>query len=87
MLLLAEMVSDQVKGTAMLCTSVFLFTYYTIWALLLPFFDESSPVHDMFPSREWAVRIPAFVLVTGISAIAIFIGLAIVSERKPRRGQ
>lgn len=41
----------------------------------------------MFPSREWAVRIPAFTLVTGISAVAIFIGLAIVSEQEPRRGQ
>ncbi|KAF9818943.1 hypothetical protein IEO21_02481 [Rhodonia placenta] len=85
--MLQEMVSDQVKGTAMLCTSGFLFTYYTIWAVLLPFFDESSPIHNMFPSREWAVRIPAFTLVTGISAVAIFIGLAIVSEQEPRRGQ
>lgn len=45
-----------------------------------PFFDASSPVHGWFPSREWAVRIPAFILVVGISAIGTFIGIKVVRE-------
>ena len=49
---------------------------------LQPFFDDTSPVHDYFPSREWAVRIPALILVVGISAISLFLGLAVVRERR-----
>ena len=45
-----------------------------------PFFDESSPIHSWFPSREWAVRIPAFITVFGISAIGLFLGVRIVNE-------
>jgi len=65
--------------------------YYTLWTILLPFFDSDSPVHEYFPSREWAVRLPAFIVVLGISAMGIFIGsklithhsnAAILSERK-----
>ncbi|KAH9926206.1 dolichol phosphate-mannose biosynthesis regulatory, partial [Fomitopsis serialis] len=61
--------SDKATGGAMLFASASIFIYYTAWTILLPFFDVSSPVHEYFPSREWAVRIPAFVLVVGISAI------------------
>jgi dolichyl-phosphate mannosyltransferase polypeptide 2 regulatory subunit len=49
-----------------------------------PFLDASSPVHDWFPSREWAVRLPAFVLVVGMSAIGIFVGSTIVKENRKK---
>ncbi|KAI0341611.1 hypothetical protein BDW22DRAFT_1332087 [Trametopsis cervina] len=58
------------------------FVYYSLWTLVLPFFDASSLVHSWFPSREWAVRIPAFILVLGIAAIGIFTGSKIVSEQR-----
>lgn len=47
-----------------------------------PVFDTSSPIHRWFPSREWAVRIPAFILVIGISAIGIFLGAKVVQEHR-----
>ncbi|KAI0703609.1 dolichol phosphate-mannose biosynthesis regulatory protein Dpm2 [Cytidiella melzeri] len=65
----------------MLLTIAAIFVYYTIWTLILPFFDSDSPVHCCFPSREWAIRIPAFILVVGMSAIGIFLGSKIVHER------
>ncbi|KAH9951249.1 dolichol phosphate-mannose biosynthesis regulatory, partial [Amylocystis lapponica] len=72
--------SDRTLGGAMLFTATSIFVYYTCWAILLPFFDADSPIHGMFPSREWAVRIPAFVLVLGMSAIGIFIGSQIIKD-------
>ncbi|KAI9070390.1 dolichol phosphate-mannose biosynthesis regulatory protein Dpm2, partial [Trametes sanguinea] len=61
------------------------FLYWTIWTLLLPILDESSPVHKWFPSREWALRIPAFIVVVGISAIGLFLGTRIVNEHSGER--
>ncbi|TFK54851.1 hypothetical protein OE88DRAFT_1653378 [Heliocybe sulcata] len=76
--------SDRALGGAMLLAASVVFTYYTCWALLLPFLDTSNPVHDFFPSREWAVRIPAFLLVSGLSAIGSFIGMTMVKEKREK---
>jgi len=74
--------SDKALGGLMLLTAGFVFVYYTIWALLLPFFDASSPIHDLFPPREWAVRLPAFILAAGLSVVGSFIGVTIYHEKK-----
>ena len=49
-----------------------------------PLIDSSSPVHDYFPAREWAVRLPAFLLVVGLTAIGLFVGSTIVKENRKK---
>lgn len=49
-----------------------------------PFFDASSPIHDLFPPREWAIRLPAFLLVVGLTGIGLFIGSTIVKENRKK---
>lgn len=49
-----------------------------------PFFDTSSPIHDLFPPREWAIRLPAFLLVVGLTGIGLFIGSTIVKENRKK---
>jgi len=74
--------SDKAVGGAMLLAASVVFVYYTAWAILLPFFDPSSQLHDFFPPREWAIRLPAFILIIGLSAIGIFVGSTIVKENR-----
>jgi len=74
--------SDRVMGRLMLFAAVSVFVYYTIWAILLPFFEESSPIHTWFPSREWAVRMPAFILVLGVGAVSLFVGTTVVEDHR-----
>lgn len=76
--------SDKVLGGVMLLAAGFVFTYYTTWAILLPFFDASSPIHNYFPAREWAIRLPAFVLVVGLSGIGFFVGYTIMKENRKK---
>ncbi|KAJ7285807.1 dolichol phosphate-mannose biosynthesis regulatory [Mycena rebaudengoi] len=76
--------SDKVLGGTMLLAAAVVFTYYTIWAMLLPFFDPSSEIHDFFPAREWAIRLPAFILVVGVTAIGAFVGSTIIKENQRR---
>ncbi|KAI6166989.1 hypothetical protein EDD17DRAFT_1542313, partial [Pisolithus thermaeus] len=56
------LLSDMALGGSMLLVAAFVF----------PFFDVSSPIHDYFPAREWAVRLPAFILIVGLSGIGFF---------------
>ncbi|KAJ8521620.1 hypothetical protein ONZ45_g1691 [Pleurotus djamor] len=74
--------SDKALGGLMLIAAAFVFVYYTTWAILLPFFPSDNPIHSVFPSREWAVRIPAFLLVVGLSAIGLFLGATIAKENR-----
>lgn len=53
-----------------------------IYPLYEPFFDSSSYIHGLFPPREWAVRLPAFILVLGLTVIGIFAGRTIAQENK-----
>jgi len=76
--------SDKALGGTMLLAAVVVFTYYTTWAILLPFFDSSSQIHDFFPPREWAVRLPALVLILGLSAIGAFVGSTIIQENRKK---
>ncbi|ESK96997.1 dolichol phosphate-mannose biosynthesis regulatory protein [Moniliophthora roreri MCA 2997] len=66
----------------MLLAASVVFVYYTTWAILLPFFEPSSQIHEYFPAREWAVRLPAFILVVGLSGIGFFIGSTIMKEKR-----
>jgi len=68
----------------MLLVASIVFVYYTIWAILLPFLDNTSPIHDYFPAREWAIRLPAFILVVGLAVIGTFIGLTIAGENRKK---
>jgi len=79
--------SDKALGGAMLLAASVVFTYYTTWAMLLPFFDSSSPIHSYFPAREWAVRIPAFILIVGLFVIGAFFGSTIAAENRKKAQQ
>ncbi|KAJ7632644.1 dolichol phosphate-mannose biosynthesis regulatory [Roridomyces roridus] len=76
--------SDKVLGGTMLLAAGVVFTYYTTWAMLLPFFDPSSEIHNFFPSREWAVRLPAAILLVGITAIGSFVGSTVIKENRKK---
>ena len=45
-----------------------------------PFFDEDSPIHDWFPAREGALRIVSLIVIIGISAIGLFLGMRIITD-------
>ncbi|KAH8833602.1 dolichol phosphate-mannose biosynthesis regulatory [Flagelloscypha sp. PMI_526] len=78
-------ISDKILGGTMLGTAAFVFVYYTTWALILPFFEPSSNLYNYFPAREWAIRLPAFILVVGLTAIGSFIGNTMLNESRKKQ--
>ncbi|ORY88315.1 dolichol phosphate-mannose biosynthesis regulatory [Leucosporidium creatinivorum] len=77
--------TDKLVGGLMLITSITVFTYYTLWTLFTPFLPPSSPLHSLFPSREWAIRIPALLMLAGLAAIGAFVGLVLVKSARKKR--
>ncbi|KDN36296.1 hypothetical protein K437DRAFT_216418, partial [Tilletiaria anomala UBC 951] len=76
--------SDRLLGGSMLMTAAFIWTYYTIWALVTPFFSPDSAIHTYFPDRVWAVRIPAALLVFGLCTVGAFVGIIMQKEAKKK---
>ncbi|KAE8234769.1 hypothetical protein A4X09_0g2394 [Tilletia walkeri] len=77
--------SDRLVGGAMLAIAAFVFTYYSIWALITPFFPTDSPIQAYFPDRVWAVRGPALLLIIGVGAVGSFVGYIMQKEAAKRR--
>jgi len=71
----------------MLLVAAFVFTYYTAWALLVPFLSSDSPLQPLFPPREWAVRLPALLLVLGGAAVSAFFGNVMLQESRKRKAK
>jgi len=69
----------------MLIFSISVFLYYTVWTFLTPFLPPSHPIQSYFPSREWAVRIPALLLIIGISLLFSFMVLVLIQDNKKKK--
>lgn len=72
---------DSVACSYIVACMIFLPTHVT----LQPLFDEDSAVHRYFPAREWAIRIPASILITGISAVGFFTAKMMLGGQLSRR--
>ncbi|KAF8609902.1 hypothetical protein BDV93DRAFT_425333, partial [Ceratobasidium sp. AG-I] len=79
--------SNKALGVIMLLVAAFVFVYYTTWSIIMPFFPADHPLQSLFPAREWAVRLPAFLLCVGLAAIGSFVGMVMVKEGRKQRAK
>ncbi|KAG7235550.1 hypothetical protein INR49_002597 [Caranx melampygus] len=49
---------DQAAGMSLVIFSLLLFTYYSIWVIVLPFVDSDHVLHKYFLPREYSVILP-----------------------------
>lgn len=71
----------------MLLTATAVFVYYTVWTFVVPFLDEGSAVAQLFPPREWIVKIPAILLVLGLLAVSTFVGVVMARNEKKKQAK
>ncbi|KAJ1428529.1 dolichol phosphate-mannose biosynthesis regulatory, partial [Ochromonadaceae sp. CCMP2298] len=69
--------SDKILGAFLLALSFSIFVYYSVWVLLLPFVEVGSPLWDYFLAKEYAISIPATLLVIGLVVVGMFIGITL----------
>ncbi|GMM51215.1 hypothetical protein DASB73_021730 [Starmerella bacillaris] len=76
------MALDSLVGLVMLLVATIVFAYYSLWTFVVPFLDEDSSVAQLFPPREWIIRIPAILLVLGTAAVGTFVGSVMMKKEK-----
>ena len=48
-----------------------------------PFVDQGHPLHDLFPPRVWAIRIPVILILLGSAVVGSFLSVVMIrSTRK-----
>ncbi|CBQ72065.1 conserved hypothetical protein [Sporisorium reilianum SRZ2] len=82
---------NRLVGSCILFTALALFGAYTVWAIVLPFLPDDSPVHRWVPDRKWAIILPSLVLAVGLSTVGVYIGVllrrdALLELDKRRQG-
>ncbi|MCJ1446251.1 MAG: hypothetical protein MMC23_006756 [Stictis urceolatum] len=75
---------DQLVGLAMLVAATVVFLYYTTWTLLMPFVDNGHPLHDLFPPRVWAIRIPVILILLGSAVVGSFLSVVMIRSNKKK---
>ena len=74
--------NDKILGATGFVVALFIYIYYTAWAILTPFVDPKVTwFHALFPDRWWAFAIPTALLVVGLTGIAVFIGAVSMKGR------
>ena len=72
------------------CSSV-LFVYYVLWVLAMvasptstanpqPFVDEDHPLHDLFPPREYAIKIPVLFILLLLAVVGTFVSMVMIKS-------
>ncbi|XP_025112015.1 dolichol phosphate-mannose biosynthesis regulatory protein-like [Pomacea canaliculata] len=59
---------DQLAGWGMVSFASFIFIYYTVWVIVLPFVEPGIFIHKLFPPRIYAIAGP---LVAGVVALLL----------------
>ncbi|CAG8452958.1 8869_t:CDS:2 [Ambispora gerdemannii] len=47
-----------------------------------PFVDEGHPLHEFFPDRIYAIRIPVVLLLVGLTVVFTFVALVMIKSGK-----
>ncbi|KAJ1731587.1 Dolichol phosphate-mannose biosynthesis regulatory protein [Coemansia sp. BCRC 34490] len=74
--------NDKAVGAVLLAIGTFVFTYYSIWTLVIPFVDVEQPVRKLFPPQWFAIAIPVFLLVVGVTGIFGFLSFVMLQSGK-----
>lgn len=84
----------------MLMVASAVFLYYTVWTLLMvcihdvyfpdlcspfkPFVDNGHPLHEIFPPRVWAIRIPVILILLGSAVVGSFLSVVMIRSNRKR---
>ncbi|XP_051906119.1 dolichol phosphate-mannose biosynthesis regulatory protein [Hippocampus zosterae] len=76
---------DQAAGMSLIVFSLMLFTYYSIWVIVLPFVDSDHVLHKYFLPREYAVILPGIAAVLLLLCIGAFTAVILWKNQKPKK--
>jgi len=76
--------SDQAAGYGMVSLALAIFSYYTVWVVILPFVDNAHPVHNYFLPQTYAIMVPVVAGVLALIGLGVFIGIVSMKNQKTK---
>ncbi|XP_077398392.1 dolichol phosphate-mannose biosynthesis regulatory protein-like [Vanacampus margaritifer] len=76
---------DQAAGMSLIVFSLMLFTYYSIWVIVLPFMDSDHVLHMYFLPREYSVILPGIAAVVLLLCIGAFTAIVLWKNQKTKK--
>lgn len=76
--------ADRAVGFLLSLISLFIFTYYTFWVIILPLVDDDLFVHKYFLPQEYAILIPVYAGVALICFLCMFVGYVMIKSKKKK---
>ncbi|KAH9625533.1 hypothetical protein KSS87_020330 [Heliosperma pusillum] len=76
--------ADRAVGFLLCCISLSIFTYYTLWVIILPFVDSDHFIHKYFLPQEYAILIPVFAGVALLCFLSVFIGSVMLKSKRKK---
>ncbi|XP_060928192.1 dolichol phosphate-mannose biosynthesis regulatory protein [Limanda limanda] len=76
---------DQAVGSSLVIFSLLLFTYYSVWVIVLPFVDSDHVLQKYFLPREYSVILPGIAAVVLLLCVGAFIAIIMWKNRKPKK--
>jgi len=66
--------TDTAVGLVCILLALLIWTYFTMWTIVTPFMDPTSPVQDYFADRKYALILPgiggAGIILAGTSFVS-----------------
>ncbi|GKV10655.1 hypothetical protein SLEP1_g21988 [Rubroshorea leprosula] len=76
--------ADRAVGFLLSFISLTIFTYYSLWVIILPFVESEHFIHKYFLPQEYAILIPVFVGVVLLCLLSMFIGFVMLKSKKKK---
>lgn len=76
------LMKDQTIGQIILSLLSIFFIYYTIWIIILPFFDKDHAFRNIFPDPYYAILFPVLLMVIMLSIVCTFMSLVMINARQ-----
>uniref|UniRef100_A0A8C6TNG5 Dolichol phosphate-mannose biosynthesis regulatory protein n=1 Tax=Neogobius melanostomus TaxID=47308 RepID=A0A8C6TNG5_9GOBI len=76
---------DQAVGMGLVVFSLVLFTYYSIWVIVLPFVASDHVLHNYFLPREYSIILPGVAAIVLLICIGAFTAVVLWKNRKPKK--
>ncbi|PIA32276.1 hypothetical protein AQUCO_04500105v1 [Aquilegia coerulea] len=76
--------ADRAVGFLLSIISLSIFTYYTLWVVILPFVDSDHFIHKYFLPQDYAILIPVFAGVVLLCLLSVFIGFVMLKSKKKK---
>ncbi|ELU05592.1 hypothetical protein CAPTEDRAFT_153741 [Capitella teleta] len=76
--------SDRSVGYGLVALALSIFTYYTVWVIILPFVNDDHVIHQYFLPRVYALILPILAGVIVLSALGGTIAVILGRPKKQK---